>query len=313
MNEQESQPQAAKSSEWIRYLIYLLASFGALAMISVIYSTLRDQPPKRLTIDESETIDQVMSRTYGKYSDQHKGWLYVGAGNQNYVMRVVQQTKIPDYAEGDELYFVASGTPLDGKRGALVGVFYIRPDSNRKEPKLVEISEPYYYPGDVPVTPEKVLFEALSEHTWGWMIKAQTGVDPKKELVHVQNVLLAPRQDDIAILAQFHASVDYDPGIDCAEANRRYEAWVTAQDKPKVITDGETKEASEDEVIEEPLRCSKARWTFKVGPVTGDAFSPLYITGKGTRDGEPVSEKQVKVMFDSKSFSYLIPRELAVD
>ena len=34
------------------------------------------------------------------------------------------------------------------------------------------------------------------------------------------------------------------------------------------------------------------------------------VTGKGTLEGKTIDEKTIKVMFDNKSFVYLIPKEL---
>lgn len=315
MTQETAQVAPSARTKWIRIFVSILAAIGALAIALVGYVAFREKPHEYVSIDQGETIEQVMMRSYGKYSESHKGWLYVGPGNRTYVMRVVQQAKIEAVgAPGDELYFVASGTPLDKGLGTIFGAFQIRPDLSKKEPALIEVSSPYIFEGDAPVTPERVLFEALSGRTWGWIIKVKTGSDPKKELVHVYNLLLAPSNDQIVRLASFHASLESDPGIDCEEANRKYDQWLITDSKDTFVTSNDSQEpTSENNSEDEPMRCNKGKWTYRTGPVTSDdAFVPIYITGKGVRNGAPVDDKTVKVMFDSKSNIYLIPEDLTV-
>lgn len=314
MTQEIAQPAQGVGRKWIRALVVVLATIGALAIALIAYVALKETPREYVSINQSETIDDVMTRTYGKYSETHKGWLYVSPNNRTYVMRVVQQAKIEEIgAPGDELYFVASGTPLEKGLGTIFGVFQIRPDLSKKEPALIQVSSPFIHEGDVPLKPERVLFEALGANTWGWMVKVQNGSDPKKELVHVYNLLLAPIDDQITRLASFHASLQSDPGIDCEEANRKFDTWASTDSKETIMSDDSPEPVAEKKSDVEPMRCNKAKWTFRTGPVTtDDAIVPIYITGKGMRDGKPLDEKTVKVMFDSKSNVYLVPDDLTV-
>ena len=311
--------------KWGRWVLYAFASIGVLAIVLIILAFIYGPPASQpLSVDDSETIESVMSRTYGKYSEKHRGWLYVDAEDRAYVMRIVQQARPTSDSANDDLYFMASGTPLDGRPGAVYGVFQIRKETKNKEQTLVEISSPYRYEGDVPPSPEKVRLEKLGPNVWGWIIKVQNGTNPKEGFVRVNNTVLAPHGDDIAELATFPESFDYDPGIDCAEANRRYQAWLNPPPKPaqtstEVLPHGEltadapkNTEPDEEEETEEPARCSKAHWTYRLDTVNGNTFTPIYITGKGVKHGTPIEEKTYKVMFDKKSFVYILPKELEV-
>ena len=115
---------------WGRVVLYVLATVGALALalIALAYWLHTKDAHKRVTIDEEAVIDNVMGETYGKYSAAKKGWLYVGEDNVTYLMRVVQQAKIPDGAAGDELYFVASGAAVNGDGQAVYCALYVNPD-----------------------------------------------------------------------------------------------------------------------------------------------------------------------------------------
>jgi hypothetical protein len=298
--------------KWRRFLIYALALIGALTLIVSGVAFWRDRQPTKFTIDENDMIDSVMSRTYGRYSEQQKGWLYVGDGNRNYIMRVVQQAKIEsEGTTGDELYFVASGTPVDGRPGTVYGIFQIRSDGKPSNARPIEVSSPFIYAEAAPITPESVHLEVLSQRNWGWTIKLKYGINPKDGPVHVVNQIYTPRDNEIASLGAFNASYEYDPGIDCAEANRRYDAWLKRDRKPETTEKEESNDSPDtNDEDEEPGRCSKAKWTYKTGNSSSDAFTPLMVTGKGILEGKPVDEKTIKVMFDNKSFVYLIPKEL---
>ncbi|MFM9435379.1 hypothetical protein ACFDR9_002446 [Janthinobacterium sp. CG_23.3] len=317
-------PPKAPKQPWLRYVMYTLAVLGVLllALVAVVMYE-NSKKPKNVAIDETEMIDSLMSSNYGKYSDEHKGWLYVGEGNRTYVVRVVQQAKPSDGAHGDELYFVTSGKPLDGEPGAMYGVFQVRAGEKEEAGKLFQISSPYRYEGTVPLTPENVRFEALSETLWAWVIKVQDGADPKLATVTVNNVVLAPNGDNIAVLAWFRASLASDPGIDCAAAETRYKSWANGESHPRAAateaaaTQGEQTESEhesehehEHEVDDVPLRCNDASWAYRTGPVSGAVPVPLTVTAKGVRDGVKMQEKTWKLVFDSKAFSYHVPEAL---
>lgn len=308
-------PQASKRS-WRKYLIYFFAFLGILALALVAFGVVYERSkPVKATINEVEMLETLMSRAYGKYSEQRKGWLYVDENNQTYVMRVIQHAKPEDGANGDELYFIASGSRLGGEPGALYGVFQVRLQEGSKDGTLVEVSSPYRYEGDVAITPEQVKFEAFSANVWGWVIKVQEGTDPKLSSVRVQNIVLAPHGDEIALLATFMASEKSDPGIPCEEAKRLHDIWenppaVPTADETDVAKDEEN--ASEGEESIEPMRCSAIKWTFKTGSISGQAFTPIYVTRKGMLDGENLPEKTWKLIFDNKSYIYIVPSELEV-
>lgn len=308
-----------------RYVIYFFALLGALALGLVAFAIYQGSKiAVKAQIDDAQTIDVVMTRNYGKYSEQHKGWLYVGEGNRTYVMRVVQQAKPEDVQTGDQLYFVASGTPLDGNAGALYGVFQVRLEEGSKDGTTVEISSPFRYEGDVAVTPERVKFEALSTHVWAWVIKVQEGADKKDWPVSVRNVVLSPRDGDIVQLASFNASFEYDPGVPCEEANRLYAEYNNPTSKiapaksenanvDKNKPDQEKVETEETEAeYDQPVRCNDAKWTYRTDPISGQAFTPITVTRKGVLDGQKLADKTWKLIFDSKSYVYILPDELAV-
>ncbi len=291
---------------WLRGLLYLLAAVGVLALALVGYAMYRqshgDAGPPRVAIDETAVIDNVMAETYGKYSTAKKGWLYVGDDNVTYLMRVVQQAKIPDGADGDELYFVASGAAVDGSENAIYGAFHVHP--NRPyDGNLAQVNTQIKYPSTQAVRPEQVHFEALSENLWGWVVKAQTGTDPELFPVTVTNTVLAPHGDEIAVLGEFLASRESNPGRPCDEAKAAWEEY----NRPAAATDAEDEGIDE---TEEPLRCDKRRWTYRTGTVNGNIPVPITVTAGGTLDGQAVEARTWKMMFDTKSFAYDVPAEL---
>ena len=204
---------------WLRVLLYLLAAVGLLALLTLAYAIYHHSTvapaPERLVIDEAAVIDDVMGNAYGKYSAAKKGWVYVDDDDVTYVMRVVQQVKIPDDPAGDEMYFVASGVAVDGSDHARYGAFHVHPTEPR-DGNLTAANMQVRYSSKVAVRPEQVYFEALSENLWGWVIKTQTGSDPNHSPVTVSNNVLAPHKGGVAILGQFPGSSDYIPAQPCA-------------------------------------------------------------------------------------------------
>ena len=280
---------------WGRIVLYVLATIGvlALALIALAYYLNAKEARKRVTIDEAAVIDNVMGETYGKYSAAKKGWLYVGDDDVTYLMRVVQQTKIPDGADGDELYFVASGNDVNGGANALYGVFYVHPDGKAG---LTQENTQIRYPSTAPVRPEQVHFEALSENLWGWVIKTRDDADPGYA-VTTTNTVLAPHDGQIAVLAEFVAARDAAPDKSCDDAKAEWDAW-------------EKEMADEEGDFRIPLRCDKRRWTYRTATVNGNIPVPITVTAGGTLDGKPVEARSWKLMFDPKSFTYTIPDDL---
>lgn len=302
-----------RSRRWGRYLLYLLALLGVL-LIAIVVTGIVEQKkgPALVAINEAETVDQTMTRAYGKYSPEKKGYLYVGDGNRPFLVRVIQQAKIEAVGASDELYFAASGAPLDGGAGFLYGVFQIRADPASKDGSLVEISSPYRIEGEVAVTPENVHFEALAEHVWAWVLKIQDGTDPKQDTVKVRNVMLAPHGDEIALLASFPAASDFDAG-DCAAANASHAQWEADIARYRKLGDKATDEEQRDLeglVETETPGCERRRWTYRTAPVTGAVPGALTVTSSGTLYGDAVVPRTWKLVFDSKAFSYIVPAEL---
>ncbi|WP_296943978.1 hypothetical protein [uncultured Massilia sp.] len=291
---------------WLRALLYLLAAVGVLALALIGYAVYRhgkDAGPPRVAIDETAVIDDVMAQTYGKYSAARKGWLYVGDDNITYLMRVVQQARIPDGADGDELYFIASGTAVDGSENAMYGAFHVHPN-HPNDGNLAQVNTQIRYPSTQAVRPEQVHFEALSENLWGWVVKAQTGTDPELYPVTVTNTVLAPHGDEIAVLGEFLASRESNPGRPCDEAKAAWEAY----NRPAPAGSGDEDEGIDE--TEEPLRCEKRRWTYRTATVNGNVPVPITVTVGGTLDGQAVEARTWKMMFDPKSFAYDVPAEL---
>ena len=276
-------------------LLYVLATVGLLVLAVVgyaIFDNHRNPPKERLTIDEAAMVDSLMTSNYGKYSASKKGWVYVDEENNTYVMRVIQQVRLQDRADGDELYMIASGEQVGGGLG-LYGAFHVRPGSGSEGSGLVEISSPFEVTGPQGIKPEQVRFEALSENLWGWVIKTADFEEPRHG-DFVRNRVLAPHDGRIATLAEFPASSTSDPGIDCAEAKARHDEFMK-QEEPE---------------YDPPARCDKRRWTYSTGVVNGAVPVPITVTTGGSLDGQPVEVKKYKLVFDSKSFSYNVPAEL---
>ncbi|OEZ57528.1 hypothetical protein [Duganella sp. HH105] len=311
---QSPPPPPPKRRKWGRYVLYTLAVLGVLLIGLIAAAFIKaNSEPQLIKIDETASIDEAMTRTYGKYSPEKKGWVYVDESNDPFVVRVIQQAKIEAVGASDELYFAVSGVSLKGDGRNFYGVFQIRADS-KPGGGLVEVSSPYRYESDVAVTPEKVRFEALSERTWGWVLKVQNGTRPTAEQVMVSNVMLAPHGDEIALLARFKAAVDAEPA-DCAQANAEHETWRKAVEAMGAQEHTSEQELHEAETMDdtEPLRCERSRWTYRTADVIGPLPGPLTVSVKGTQYGAAMEAKTWKLMFDSKAFAYNVPDELAVE
>jgi hypothetical protein len=317
--------QPKRSKKWLRIAIYILAVVGLLFIALIVTLALKKtDKPAHTFEDTNETISELMTRNYGKYSEAQRGWLYVDEEDRRtYVFTVVQQKKV-DGKDGDELYLVASGKPLDDNLGAtsFYGVFQLR----WRDGQLYEYADARRHGGIEPLAPEGVHFEALSADVWGWVVKTKaTETGDGDEVVFSRNIVLAPRNEQIAVLADFNAAFDRLGAGDCAETERHYAQWKQEQDKPKApaaatesappasdAKEGEVESgAANEEEGWEPPRCTKLQWSYRTDPVTDATFTPLYITRKaGMRDGEQLPAKTWKVMFDAKSYTYLLPDEL---
>lgn len=295
-------PAARPRRRWRTFLLYLLAAIGlaAVVLLGLGWYAHSKGRAERVTIDEAAVIDSVMTDTYGKYSAAKKGWLYVGDDNTAYLMRVVQQVKIPDNPDGDELYFTASGAAVDGSENALYGVFYVHP-SHAKDGGLEQANTQIQHASAHAVRPEQVRFEALSDTLWGWVIKAETDAGREVGAQTTTNTVLAPHGDGMAVLGEFLAARDASLD-DCAEAKATWDGW-----KAHTLPDVEEKDY---EAMDEPMRCDARRWTYRTDTVNGSIPVPIRVTLGGTRDGQPVKPHTWKLVFDPKSYTYTIPDEL---
>jgi hypothetical protein len=314
MEEATTPEQPKRAKKLGRIAIYIFAAIGLLLTLMIAYFALsaKGQPAAR-TFDANEAIDGVMTRNYGKYSESQQGWLYVDeASHATYLVTVVQQKKV-DGKEGDELYLVTSGRATDGD-DSFYGVFQLR----YRDGQLYEYGDPRRPSGIDPVTPERVHFEALSADVWGWVVKTvsnESGVG--EHFTTTNNVVLAPRNEQIVVLTEFTAAFQVLGAGDCKETESAYADWEkTRGEKKAAPAEGEgTPEPSSEEADEEyaivPPRCTQLQWSYRTDPVSDSTFTPLYITRKaGMEGGSQVEAKTWKVMFDPKSYTYLMPDAL---
>lgn len=297
----------------LRLLLYLLAAVALLALVVVGTAAYRDaagaRTPPRVAIDAPSTIDSIMAETYGSYSADKKGWLYVGDDNVTYLMRVVQQQKVVDGADGDELYVLASGVAVDGSEHAVYGAFHVRP-ARPYDGNLTQASLQVRYESTLAVRPDQVRFLALGAQLRGWIVQARSGTDPAQDPVTTTNTVLAPHGGEIAVLGEFLAARESRPGVSCAEAKAAWETWNrdAAQDAGDAAADqaDDTEETEE----EEPLRCEQRSWSYRTAPIDGALPGPITVTAAGTLDGQPVEAHMWTLTFDPQRFGYDIPRAL---
>jgi hypothetical protein len=290
----------------LRILLYLLA--GATALAVVIGVAAWRQAPPRVAIDAATAIDSIMAETYGRYSAERKGWLHVGADKVTYLMRVVQQAHVADGADGDELYFVASGAAMDGSENALYGVFHVHP-TRPYDGNLTQASLQVRHESRRAVGPEQVRFAALDGNLRGWIVEATTGTDPAQAPVTATNTILAPRGDEIAVLGEFLAARASQPALPCAQAKATWDDWSRAAAADAQDAQGSADDDTEEE--EEPPRCEQRRWNYHL-PAAGAAAMPvpITVTAAGTLDGQPVEAHAWTLVFDPQRAVYGIPEEL---
>lgn len=318
----ETGGKTERASRWWKWPVRLLAGIGALSLV-VIGLAVAVAPgksePTRFSADEM--IDQIMLRTYGKYSEAEKGWMYVNEHRQAYVMRVVHRAKIVDDAGNEELYFLASGDFVDtGSHAPITGAFKVMADPEKADGSLVEISEPFMDGfGRGALSASDIRFEALSDKTFGWVLKARDHWLGEDAGSSVTNVVLAPNAQTVAVVASFPAMLKVEVGDGCAAAQAQYADWqqarsgqaAAAPSSPASDAASDDEAESNEEEDGPPLRCTDATFSYKTGPVPEDGFVTFTVTGNGPVNGENLSSKTWKLVFDHKSFSYLVPEELA--
>ncbi|WP_288378937.1 hypothetical protein [uncultured Massilia sp.] len=313
-----------RKRSWLRIPLYMLAGIGVFAVAITVYAAFQRQARTeaepdsvaRITIDEAGTIEDVMTQTYGKYSESKRGWLYVGPDERTYVMKVIQQNKLPGGPEGEEMYFMASGAAVDGSEVAQLGAFHVRP--NPKEPgALVAITVTNLHGGSSAVRPEDVQFLALSDKLWGWLLKVKDGRDPKEGLVSVSHVLLAPHGEEIVKLAEFpHSRIAAMEEDLCARGRETHEAFrqeaaQASNEETAEASSGEQDEMEPEETEPEMFDlCQERRYAYKLGDAKGGIPAPITVSVSGTLDGKKVADKTWKLVFDTKAFRYNVPDEL---
>lgn len=310
-----------KRRGWKRYLVYALAVLGVLfvALMGLVFYVRLEE--KNAAIPETATIESTMAEVFGRYSDEHKGWLYLADNKRSYVMRVVHRASIDEKREGDGLYFIASGAPLDEHPGALYGVFYLYKDASQNG--AVQRSALLYENDEAsPLTPERVFFEALSKQQWAWVIKEVVGVDEEDKTLTVTNLMLAPHDGEIKEIARFSGQLKFTPAGGCATAEADYVEWQRYIDKLNQTNSvtptasGASEVPSEDDAEvdttepDAPARCDDLNWTYRTDSPKDGSITSLHISQKGVSAGEKVADKKWKVMFDTKSFEYRVPPEL---
>ncbi|MFK3740730.1 hypothetical protein [Massilia sp. TN1-12] len=302
-------PGARPRRSRLRVLLYVLAGAVLLALVVVGTAAYRGTP--RVAIDEGAVIDSVMAATYGGYSTEKEGWLYKGDDDVTYLMRVVQQQKITDGADGDELYFIASGAAVDGSEHAVYGAFHLHP-ARPWDGNLAQASLQVKYESTLAVRPEQVRFLALGANLRGWIVQAQSGTDPTQAPVTTTNTVLAPHGGEIAVLGEFLAARTARPAVPCEAAQAAWTAWDrdTAPAAPAAAAAADDADDTEEDEEEEPLRCEQRTWSYRIAPSDGPLPAPITVTAGGTLDGRPVEAHTWALAFDPQRFGYAIPREL---
>ncbi|MFP5390846.1 MAG: hypothetical protein ACLGI6_04760 [Gammaproteobacteria bacterium] len=226
----------ARQRRWPRFVLYGLAALGLLFVVIVGFSIWKNKHPahelaKRIEIDPAAVIEQVMTRTYGKYSESRHGYLYVDENDRTFVVTVIQQAHLQDKASGDELYFVASGKPVSSPEqtgdsgGEVHGLFLIRPNADTPG-ELEEVSVSASSPR-VPLRPEDVRLERLSDELWAWILTLRDQEVQTLEPLLTIHQIAAARGKEIAMLAEFPASSVFTDD-DCAAFAKRAAATMAA-------------------------------------------------------------------------------------
>ena len=333
------EPAAAarpKPAKWRKVLLYVFATFGALAILLVAviaFMVIRDKKVPAPVLTRDAVVEESMTRNYGKYSEQHQGWLYVDpSSKKTYVMQVLQRAQVDvpsDTMTGvTAVYFLASGTPASsgGDHGSLLGLFMIKPDTQAHDGTLTETADAFHtIEGEVPVTAQDVRFEAFSKDTWGWVVKITRDEMPSSKGARlVDDVVFAPHEGSMTALATFPARGLFTAAQGCekAQALRDGETQAasaaSAASAPVDAASAPASAASEAEEGDEgesgddmvPIGCMDASWSYKTGDVPADGFVTISVTGGGKVNGTDTPVKTYKLVFDPKSFTYLLPADM---
>lgn len=327
------EPAAAarpKRSTWRKVLLYVFATFGvlAIALVAVVaFMVIRDKKVPAPVLTRDAVVEESMTRNYGKYSEQHQGWLYVDpSSKKTYVMQVLQRAQVDvpsDTMTGvTAVYFLASGTPASssGDHSSLLGLFKIMPDTKAHDGTLTEAADAFHtIEGEVPVTAQDVRFEAFSKDTWGWVVKITRPTETAWAGARlVDDVVFAPHEGSMVTLASFPARGVFTAADGCekAQALRDGEtqpasaAAEAASAPASAASDAEEGDEgdSQEDVI--PVGCTDASWSYKTGDVPADGFVTISVTGGGKVNGADSPVKTYKLVFDPKSFTYVLPPDM---
>ena len=345
-------PVASKPSRsrWRKWLLYVFATLGALALVLVVVIAIAIAHDKKTTapkLSRDDVIDESMTRNYGKYSESAQGWLYVDPATKTpYVMQVLQRAQVDvpsDTMTGvTAVYFLVSGTSTESaNKNSLLGMFRIQPDTAAHDGTLTETAMPVsHVVSDTPVTAQDVRFEALSKDTWGWVVKTRRYPSQgSPDGVIVDDVVYAPHDGNIAQLASFPASSVFtaEQGCDAAQVKRdkmlagdstapdgaaqaassaasSASGAADAASEPAAAASGAEEEGDEGEGEGEgeevPMGCSNASWTYSTGDVPADGFVTISVKGGGKVNGTELPVKTYKLVFDPKSFTYVMPADM---
>jgi hypothetical protein len=329
--------------KWRQRLLYVLAALGALVLVAialflVLVSVARKRAP---TLDRDAVIEESMTRNYGKYAAAQQGWLYVDPDTRRtYVMQVLQraQVDVPSTTmrEVTAVYFLVSGTPVapTGDKSSLLGLFMIQPDTVAHDGTLTETSDALEtIDGDTPVTAQDVHFEALSKDTWGWVVKIRRHLPTQAGARAIDNVVYAPHEGHIAVLATFPASAVFTASEGCEAAQAVHDGAAPPEDAASGVataasaapeatasmasaspaSDAAAEADDEHEEADVPPAlsgCFNAAWTYSTGEVPADGFVTISVKGGGLVAGSDSPVKTYKLVFDPKSFTYVLPPDM---
>ena len=342
-------PVAAKPSpsRWRKWLLYVFATLGALALVLIVVIAIaiaRDKKTTAPTLSRDAVVDESMTRNYGKYSESAQGWLYVDPATKSpYVMQVLQRAQVDVPSETmtgvTAVYFLVSGTSTESaNKTSLLGMFRIQPDIAAHDGTLTETALPVREVlSDTPVTAQDVHFEALSKDTWGWVVKMRRNVPDQPAVRIVDNVVFAPHDGQIATLATFPASGLFTAADGCERAQAVRDGPAEGQEAPATevqlaasgtapasaassaaapasasASEPDSEHEGDDEGEEQsvPYGCFDASWTYGTGDVPADGFVTISVKGGGTVNGAEIPVKTYKLVFDPKSFTYVLPQDM---
>lgn len=134
--------------------------------------------------------------------------------------------------------------------------------------------------------------------------------------------MLIADEEEIHVAARFESANDNTRAVrakhgSCESADLAHSSWEAKTSAETIIETGDKSVESQlensSDTDNEPLRCTKYRIAYRTDSLGGKFVTPLYLLFSGMRDGSSVDGKNVKVMFDNKSYTYLLPKEMELD